>query len=180
MAAWQAAQAHPHFCNMYVGVCVGGCHLLSCSSHCQLWYPACVQLRRIILLKGLIMRGTEPQAALRSLGHDMPPNICCQHHHLQPTPSFPNVGCGTHPPPAGMAYILLFSKWVLPGDDTGDDLNSALFIPQGSRAAGRTARASGLYGGKLQLTALSRNHNPAVPFSPDVELQPQDVVYVTG
>jgi hypothetical protein len=46
-----------------------------------------------------------------------------------------------------MAYILLFSKWLLPGDDAADDLNSALYVTSGSRAAGKTARASGLWGG---------------------------------
>lgn len=85
-----------------------------------------------------------------------------------------------HIVPQGMAYILLFSKWVLPGDDAADDLNSALYIPKGSRAAGKTAKVSGLAGGKLQLTGLGRNNAPAVPFSPEVELQEGDVVYVTG
>lgn len=79
-----------------------------------------------------------------------------------------------------MAYILLFSKWLLPGDDAADDLNSALYVPQGSYTAGRTAVKSGLYGGKLQLNALSRNNAPAVPFIPEMELQAGDVLYVTG
>jgi hypothetical protein len=79
-----------------------------------------------------------------------------------------------------MAYILIFSKWVLPGDDAADDLNSALYVPAGSYAAGKTAKASGLAGGKLQLTALGSNNAPAVPFSPEVELKAGDVVYVTG
>jgi hypothetical protein len=79
-----------------------------------------------------------------------------------------------------MAYIILFSKWTLAGDDSADDLNSALYIPQGSRVAGKTAKGSGLDGGKVQLNAFSRNHAPAVPFSVDVELQAGDVVYVTG
>lgn len=79
-----------------------------------------------------------------------------------------------------MAYILLFSKWLLPGDDAADDLNSALYVPSSSHSIGRTARVSGLFGGKLQLTGLSRSNTPAVPFSPDVPLQSGDVVYVTG
>lgn len=80
----------------------------------------------------------------------------------------------------GMAYIILFSKWLLPGDDAADDLNSALYVPSGSRTAGKSPRVSGLFGGKLQLTAFSRKNAPAVPLSPDVVLQEGDVVYVTG
>lgn len=79
-----------------------------------------------------------------------------------------------------MAYIILFSKWLLPGDDAADDLNSALYVPSGSRTAGKSPRVSGLFGGKLQLTAFSRKNTPAVPLSPDVVLQEGDVVYVTG
>jgi hypothetical protein len=79
-----------------------------------------------------------------------------------------------------MAYIILFSKWLLPGDDAADDLNSALYVPSGSRTAGKSPRVSGLFGGKLQLTAFSRKNAPAVPLSPDVVLQEGDVVYVTG
>lgn len=82
--------------------------------------------------------------------------------------------------PQGMAYIILFSKWLLPGDDAADDLNSALYVPEGSRTAGKSAKASGLYGGKLQLNAFSRKNAPAVPFSPEVVLQSGDVIYVTG
>lgn len=79
-----------------------------------------------------------------------------------------------------MAYIILFSKWLLPGDDAADDLNSALYVPSGSRTVGKSPRDSGLYGGKLQLTAFSRKNTPAVPMSPDVVLQEGDIVYVTG
>jgi hypothetical protein len=80
----------------------------------------------------------------------------------------------------GMAYIILFSKWVLPDDDAADDLNSALYVPQASHAAGKSAKASGLHGGKLQLNGFSRKNAPAVPLSSDVVLQAGDVVYVTG
>jgi hypothetical protein len=79
-----------------------------------------------------------------------------------------------------MAYIILFSKWVLPGDDAADDLNSALYVPQGSHVEGKSAKASGLQGGKLQLNGFSRKNTPAVPFSSDMVLQAGDVIYVTG
>ena len=75
-----------------------------------------------------------------------------------------------------MAYVLIFSKWLLPGDDAADDLNSALYVPKGSVAAGKSAKASGLAGGKLQLNALSRNHAPAVPYSAKTELLEGDVL----
>lgn len=74
----------------------------------------------------------------------------------------------------------MFSKWLLPGDDAADDLNSALYVTSASPAAGRTTRESGLSGGKLQLTAFSRNQALAVPISPETVLQTGDVVYVTG
>jgi hypothetical protein len=79
-----------------------------------------------------------------------------------------------------MAYVLIFSKWLLPGDDAADDLNSALYVPKGSVAAGKSAKASGLAGGKLLLNALSRNHAPAVPYCAKTELLEGDVLYVTG
>lgn len=79
-----------------------------------------------------------------------------------------------------MAYILLFSKWLLPGDEAADDLTSALHIPSKSRAAGKTAKDSGLSGGKVAITGISKRHAAAVPYTPDTVIEAGDTVYVTG
>ena len=79
-----------------------------------------------------------------------------------------------------MAYILLFSKWVLPGDEAADDLTSALLVPAKSRAAGKTAKESGLSGGKVAITGMSQNHAPAVPYTQDMVINAGDTVFVTG
>lgn len=118
-----------------------------------------------------------PTSACTTISSMLP--YCSDGHYPKPH----RIQSLSRPTPSsstGMAYIILFSKWLLPGDDAADDLNSALYVPNGSYAAGKTAKNSGLYGGKLQLTGLSRNNTPAIPFSPDVQLQTGDVVYVTG
>jgi len=88
-----------------------------------------------------------------------------------------DVPCGV---PAGMAYIILFSKWLLPGDDAADDLTSGLLVTSGSPVVGKTAKASGLSGGKVAITAISRRGSPAVPYAIDTIVQEGDVIFVTG
>eukprot|EP00878_Enallax_costatus_P023684 GHUV01025215.1.p2 GENE.GHUV01025215.1~~GHUV01025215.1.p2 ORF type:complete len:328 (+),score=77.33 GHUV01025215.1:790-1773(+) len=80
----------------------------------------------------------------------------------------------------GMAYIILFSKWLLPGDDAADDLTSALYVPGKSRAAGRTAKDSGLSGGKVAITGINKQQAPAVPYTPDLVIEAGDTIYVTA
>jgi hypothetical protein len=79
-----------------------------------------------------------------------------------------------------MAYIILFSKWLLPGDDAADDLTSGLLVTSGSPVVGKTAKASGLSGGKVAITAISRKGSAAVPYAIDTILQEGDVIFVTG
>jgi uncharacterized protein with PhoU and TrkA domain len=79
-----------------------------------------------------------------------------------------------------MAYIILFSKWLLPGDEAVDDLTSGLLVPGHSPVAGRTARDAGLTGGKTVLTAISRGRTPAVPYTPDTVINVGDTIFVTG
>lgn len=81
---------------------------------------------------------------------------------------------------AGMAYIILFSKWLLPGDQAADDLTSALYVPAKSRAAGKTAKESGLSGGKVAITGISKQQAPAQPYTPELVVEAGDTIYVTG
>ncbi|WIA31323.1 hypothetical protein OEZ86_002225 [Tetradesmus obliquus] len=81
----------------------------------------------------------------------------------------------------GMAYIILFSKWLLPGEDAADDLNYGLLVPRTSPLVGRTAKAAGLAGGKLTITGISKGHRtPAVPYTPDMIIHEGDTLFVTG
>ncbi|KAF6235190.1 hypothetical protein COO60DRAFT_1671656 [Scenedesmus sp. NREL 46B-D3] len=81
----------------------------------------------------------------------------------------------------GMAYIILFSKWLLPGEDAADDLNYGLLVPRASPLAGKTAKAAGLAGGKLSITGISRgNRAPAVPYTHDMLIREGDTLFVTG
>jgi hypothetical protein len=80
-----------------------------------------------------------------------------------------------------MAYIILFSKWLLPGEDAADDLNYGLLVPSSSPLAGKTAKAAGLAGGKLNITGISKGHRaPAVPYTADMIIHEGDTLFVTG
>jgi hypothetical protein len=79
-----------------------------------------------------------------------------------------------------MAYIILFSKWLLPGEDAADDLNYGLLVPSTSTLVGKTAKAAGLAGGKLHITGISKGRAPAVPYTPDIVVHEGDTLFVTG
>jgi hypothetical protein len=80
-----------------------------------------------------------------------------------------------------MAYIILFSKWLLPGEDAADDLNYGLLVAGTSPVAGKTAKAAGLAGGKLNITGISKGHRaPAVPYVHDMIIHEGDTLFVTG
>jgi di/tricarboxylate transporter len=84
----------------------------------------------------------------------------------------------------GMAYILLFSKWLLPGEDseTGrSDMISGLYVPEESYLVGKLARTSDLCkDGKAKLTAVAAKGHPAHPAPYDYIIQAGDTLYVTG
>lgn len=80
----------------------------------------------------------------------------------------------------GMAYILLFSKFLLPGDDAADDLNYGLLVTKKSSLVGQTAKAGGFTGGKVLLNAISKGRQPAVPYAPEALINEGDTLFVTG
>lgn len=128
------------------------------------------------------------------------------HDRVGPVPTPPTSVCGTGTrvegihwlvltaaqwlliPPAGvpyavwgMAYIILFSKWLLPGDDAADDLNYGLLVTKKSSLAGKTAREAGFTGGKVLLNAIAKGRNqPAVPHTVETLIHEGDTLFVTG
>eukprot|EP00879_Flechtneria_rotunda_P025308 GHRR01026886.1.p1 GENE.GHRR01026886.1~~GHRR01026886.1.p1 ORF type:complete len:683 (+),score=201.90 GHRR01026886.1:1107-3155(+) len=79
-----------------------------------------------------------------------------------------------------MAYILIFSRWLLPGDEMSNDLTSGLLVPAESKVVGKTAKAAGLTDGKVAITAISKGQRPSVQYTPDTVIHAGDTIYVSG
>jgi di/tricarboxylate transporter len=84
----------------------------------------------------------------------------------------------------GMAYILLFSKWLLPNDDqeTGrSDMVSGLLVPAKNALVGQLAKGSDLLAdGKLKITAVARPGEAAHPVGDNYVIAAGDTLYVVG